>query len=109
MPVRVNVDNFDAEVLSCETPVVVDFYSDSCVPCKKLSPILAELEAGSNGAFKLCKVNAAASEALTEAYGVQSAPTLLFFKGGTPRERQGGFIAKEPLQEIINRLLEAEE
>ena len=44
MPQRVSKDNFQSEVLSADTLVLADFYSDSCIPCKRLSPVLFELE-----------------------------------------------------------------
>ena len=40
----INNDNFESEVLNSNVPVLLEFYSDSCIPCKRMSPILAELE-----------------------------------------------------------------
>ena len=45
MAVRVSAENFDAKVLQSELPAIVEFYSDSCIPCKQLSPILGGIEA----------------------------------------------------------------
>ena len=44
MAVRVSAEDFDAKVLQSEIPVIVEFYSDSCIPCKQLSPILGGIE-----------------------------------------------------------------
>ena len=44
MAERINQDNFDTKILQAEGVAVADFYSDSCVPCKRISPLLAELE-----------------------------------------------------------------
>ena len=44
MAARVSKDNFEAEVLQAEIPVLVEFYSDSCIPCKQMSPILGDIE-----------------------------------------------------------------
>ena len=44
MAKRVSKDDFEKEVLQSELPVIVDFYSDSCIPCKQLSPILGDIE-----------------------------------------------------------------
>ena len=44
MAKRVNAEEFEAEVLKASLPVVVEFYSDSCIPCKQLSPVWAELK-----------------------------------------------------------------
>ena len=45
MAVRVNAETFAAEVLQAEGLVLVDFYSDSCVPCKRIAPLLSEVAA----------------------------------------------------------------
>ncbi|MFR6586544.1 MAG: thioredoxin family protein [Ruminococcus sp.] len=44
MAARVNQENFQQEVLEAKGLVLADFYSDSCIPCKRLSPVLSELE-----------------------------------------------------------------
>lgn len=37
-------DNFKEEVLQADKPVLVEFFSDGCVPCNRMSPVLAEIE-----------------------------------------------------------------
>ena len=44
MAERIHAGDFDSKVLADGTFALVDFYSDSCVPCKRMSPVLAELE-----------------------------------------------------------------
>ena len=44
MAQRINKDNFEEKVLKNPLPVLVDFYSDSCIPCKQLSPVLGDIE-----------------------------------------------------------------
>ena len=44
MAARISKDNFETEVLKSELPVLVEFYSDSCIPCKQMSPILGDIE-----------------------------------------------------------------
>ncbi|MFZ2564560.1 MAG: thioredoxin domain-containing protein, partial [Ruminococcus bromii] len=56
MPQRVSKDNFQSEVLSADTLVLADFYSDSCIPCKRLSPVLFELEKEYEGKLKIAKI-----------------------------------------------------
>lgn len=57
MPQRVSKDNFQREVLSADTLVLADFYSDSCIPCKRLSPVLFELEKEYEDKLKIAKIN----------------------------------------------------
>ena len=44
MAVRINKDDFEEKVLKSNLPVIVDFYSDSCIACKKLAPALGDVE-----------------------------------------------------------------
>lgn len=103
MAVRATEENFSAEVLEAEGIVIADFYSDSCVPCKRMSPLLAETEE-ENADVKLVKVNINFDKALADKYEVQAAPTLIFFKNGTELDRTRGTVKKSEITEILNKL-----
>ena len=57
MAERINTEAFHEKVLESEKPVIADFYSDSCVPCKKLSPTLSKVEKAYEGQIKAVKIN----------------------------------------------------
>lgn len=57
MSVRANKDTFESEINEAEKLVIADFYSDSCVPCKRMSPLLAETEEENPESIKLVKLN----------------------------------------------------
>ena len=57
MAVKVSIDNFENEVLKSEKPVLADFYSDSCIPCKMLSPVLSQVESEYQDRIKVAKIN----------------------------------------------------
>ena len=84
--------------------VLADFYSDSCVPCKRLSPVLAELEEAYGDALKVVKININFDLPLAEQYEVQAAPTLIFFQNGAEKDRRKGLVKKAELMEIIDSL-----
>ena len=88
MAARVTQDTFRKEVLEAEGLVLADFYSDSCIPCKRLSPVLAELEEAYGDALKVAKININFDLPLAEQYEVQAAPTLIFFKNGEEQDRR---------------------
>jgi thioredoxin 1 len=103
MAVRVNAENFRDEVLGAEVPVLVDFYSDSCVPCKRMSPVLAEIEEEYAEKLKLVKINVSFESALAAEYEVQAAPTLVFFRNGKEQARLRGAVKKaEIIAELEN-------
>lgn len=78
-----------------EGKALVEFYSDSCVPCKRMSPLLAQLE--DDGVVPVYKVNVVHSRSLAAAYKVQTTPTLLLFADGSERARSHGYQNKAGL------------
>ena len=105
MPARISKEDFEREVLAASVPVLVDFYSDSCVPCKMLSPLLSQLEEEYAGKVKIVKVNANFEEELTEQYGIFAAPTLIVFKDGKETVRRTGTANKSEIAELFSSLI----
>ena len=101
MALRVNSENFESGVLKSELPVLADFYSDSCVPCKRLSPIISQLESERSDSLKVVKVNINFDTELAEKYEVQAAPTLIYFKNGEETARLRGAVKKAEIEEIL--------
>ena len=95
-------DNFDAEVTNSQTPVLVDFWSDGCPPCKRLAPVIEELASENEGSAKVGKVNVGDNMDLAVQYGISAVPTILVFKGGEVVERIQGFQDKSKLQEVLD-------
>lgn len=101
MAERLNKENFDSAIKS--TPLaLVDFYSDSCIPCKKLNPVLGDLEDEAGDKIKLFKLNINFDLEVAENYGVASSPTLILFKNGREVERKNGFQTLEVLEDWID-------
>ncbi len=96
--------DFEKEVLWADKPVIVEFYSDSCVPCKRMSPVLAELEE-EYSEIKIVKINVNFDSGAAQKYGVLSSPTFLFFKNGEEVKRMKGVVAKDDLADIIEEEL----
>ncbi len=105
MAVRVSAENFDAKVLQSELPVIVEFYSDSCIPCKQLSPILGGIEDDYEDKVNVYKVNVNFDAELAEKYVVMASPTILFFKGGEEVSRIRGLVKRNALEEEVGKLL----
>jgi len=102
---RVNEDNFNKEVLESDMPVLVEFYSDSCIPCKQMAPILGDLEDDYENKLKIAKVNVNFDGNIAENYKVMASPTFLLFHKGIEKDRFRGIAKKEELVAIINRIL----
>ena len=101
MAERLNKENFDSTIKS--TPLaLVDFYSDSCIPCKKLNPVLGDLEDEAGDEIKLFKLNINFDLEVAEKYGIASSPTLILFKNGSEVDRKNGFQTFEILKDWID-------
>ena len=99
--IKVDNDNFQADVLDSDLPVVVDFWAEWCGPCKMIGPSLEELSDEMAGEVKITKVNIDENPELAAQYGVRSIPTLLLFKNGEPASMQVGAKPKSGLEEWI--------
>jgi len=106
MATRVGKDDFEANVLSSELPVLLDFYSDSCVPCKRLSPVIGDIEDENEGKINVYKVNINFDAELAEKYEVLAVPTLILFNKGQEVDRQTGVHKKDELVAWINEKAE---
>lgn len=104
MAKRVSSEEFKSEVIESKLPVIVEFYSDSCIPCKQLSPILGGIEDDYEDKLKVVKVNVNFDDKLAEEYAVAASPTLLFFKEGKEVERIRGLVKRPAIEEVIEKL-----
>ena len=86
-------------------PVLVDFYSTWCGPCKMLEPILEELDKEYNGKIDIYKVNTETEMETAAAFGIMSVPTLLFIPMSDKPSMSPGAPSKEQLKEMIEEKL----
>ena len=82
--VEVTSENFEAEVIKSDIPVLVDFWAPWCQPCLMMAPALNELSEELAGKLKICKLNTEipGNQNLSIKYQIQSIPNMKLFKGG---------------------------
>jgi thioredoxin 1 len=90
-------NNFDKEVAN--TPVImVDFYSNSCPPCRQLQKILDPLAQEMASKLTFAKFNIEDDDGdILDKFEINSIPVLIFFKGGMEVARQEGLVPKATL------------
>lgn len=102
--VEVTEKDFIDIVLKSEVPVLVDFWSPTCGPCRMLAPVLDELASENNGYYRFAKINVYEAPQIGAQYGIDMLPTLLFFHEGRVVERMLGMQEKEKLQETLDEI-----
>ncbi|QUI25566.1 thioredoxin [Vallitalea pronyensis] len=94
-------NNFEAEVLNSDVPVLVDFYADWCGPCKMMAPVIDELAVKYEGKAKIGKLNVDQNGETAQKYRVMSIPTMLLIKNGKVVDTVVGAVPKQQLESKI--------
>ncbi len=94
--------NFQADVLSADKPVLVDFWAEWCGPCRMLAPVLERIAESNQGKVVVGKLNVDENQNVPQKYGIQGIPTLILYKNGEEAQRLVGFQSEEAIQRVIN-------
>ena len=93
-------------MLDSKLPVLVDFWSAHCGPCKKIAPLLDQLAGEMAGIAKIGKVEVGSQMPIAVRYGVKALPTLLIFKNGEVKDQFiGANITKDQLRAKLEALM----
>ncbi len=104
MALTITEENFEADVLKSDVPVLVDFWAEWCGPCKMIAPMIDAVSDEIGDSAKIGKCNLDEGQALAAKYGIRSIPTLLFFKNGEVKDQ---IVGANVTQDQIKDKLEA--
>ena len=93
-------ENFEAEVIRSDKPVLIDFWASWCGPCRMVSPLVDEI-AEEYTSIKVAKVNVDEQGDLAAKFGISSIPTLVVMKNGKVTNHTVGAMPKENILELL--------
>lgn len=100
--VNVTDSTFEQEVLSADSPVLVDYWAEWCGPCKMIAPILDEIANEYDGRLKVAKLNIDDNAETPPRYGIRGIPTLMLFKNGNVEATKVGALSKSQLTAFLD-------
>lgn len=100
--IKITKDNFEAEVLRSDVPVLVDFWAPWCGPCQLLAPVICQLANEYEGTAKVGKINVDEEPQLAAQFGIVSIPTVKVFRNGALTGSLVGLRSKAELSALLD-------
>jgi thioredoxin 1 len=97
---------FDQEVLHSSTPVLVDFYMQTCAPCKEMEPVIQQVASDFGDKIKVVRLDVDSNPRVTAQYSVNTMPTFIVFKNGERGEAYTGIVPRDILAQTMNKALQ---
>lgn len=89
------------DIISGDTPVLVDFHAEWCGPCKMIAPVVNELSREMKGKARFLKVDVDKNPEAAASYQIQGVPTLIVFKNGMIKWRTSGVVPKHIIKQAL--------
>ncbi len=93
--------NFEAEVLKSDQPVLVDFWAEWCQPCRMLAPTIERIAKDFAGKVKVGKIDTDSNRDISIKYSINAIPTVILFKGGEVVDRFVGLRQEQDFRKSL--------
>ncbi len=98
-------DNFEAEVIEADLPVLVDFWAPWCGPCRTVGPVIEQVAGEYSGRAKVGKLNVDENQAIAGAMRIMSIPTVAVFKGNQMVDMRVGAYGITEYRDMLEKAL----
>jgi len=103
VPVELDDGSFPGFISQASLPVMVDFFSPTCGPCRMLAPIIDSMARKFFGRVIIAKLDTSRSQMAAAQYRIRGVPTLIFFKNGLPVDQVTGALPEQELAGLLSR------
>jgi thioredoxin len=100
-----NAADFETYVTNSDQPCLVDFYSDSCGPCRRLAPTIGKIADKYAGNAAICKVSLDAAPDMAKSYEIRGIPAVIFFNKGEEVKRIVGLRSQASYEKVLDEML----
>ena len=104
IPVELTDTEFQSFIAEASLPVMVDFYSPTCGPCKSIAPLISKMARDYLGKVLIAKLDTACNPGTAMHYQIRGVPSLLFFKNGTRVDQIVGAPPESQLRHSLDNL-----
>jgi thioredoxin 2 len=103
VPVELDDSTFSGFISTVAKPVMVDFFSPTCGPCRTLAPVINTMARKFYGRLIIAKLDTSRNQMAASQYRIRGVPTLLFFKNGELMDQVTGALPEQELVQLLER------
>ena len=103
VPVELDDSSFPGFIRQVSKPVMVDFFSQTCGPCRILAPLIDAITKRYYGRVIIAKLDTSRNQLTAGRYRIRGVPTLIFFKNGQVMDQITGALPEQELIRLLDR------